>query len=135
MQVELPQRHLEEACVAGVTTAELYQAALGGFGGATSQLPSDASALGIFAWFKENITRLPDFVGGAMDFGVLSCAMNMCKTLGKMGCAHFPELRSQREFEGPSELGETSGEISKLVRNFMKYFWLKFGRADARSLA
>ena len=70
-----------------------------------------------------------------MDFGALSYTTNLCKTLGKLGCAHFAKLRSQREFEGPSELGETVGEISKLVNNFMKYFWLKFGRADARSLA
>ena len=70
-----------------------------------------------------------------MDFGALSCAMNLCKTLGKLGCVHFAELRSQREFEGPSKLGETSGEISKPVRNFMKYFWLNFSRADAHSLA
>ena len=134
-QVELSQRRLEEARAAGVAKAELNQAALGGFSGATLPLPSDASALGIFAWFKENIARRLDFIGGTMDFGVLSCATYLCKTLGKLGCAHFVELRSQREFEGPSKLGDTLGEISKPVRNFMKYFWLKFGRADARSLA
>jgi hypothetical protein len=70
-----------------------------------------------------------------MDFGALSCAMNLCKTLGKLDCSHFAVLKSWRDFEGPSELGETSGEISKLVQNLMKYFWLKFGRANARSLA
>ena len=70
-----------------------------------------------------------------MDIGALSCATNLWKTLGKLGCAHFAELRSRREFEGPSELRETSGDISKPVRNFMKYFWLKFGHVDARLLA
>ena len=134
-QVELLQRRLEEARAAGVAKAELNQAALGGFSGATLPLPSDASALGIFAWFKENITRLPNFIGGAMDIGALSCATNLWKTLGKLGCAHFAELRGQREFVGPSDFGETSGEISKRVRNFMKHFWLKFGLADAHSLA
>jgi hypothetical protein len=68
---------LEEARVARITTAELYQAVLGGFGGATSPLPSDASALCIFSWFKGNIARLPEFVKGAMDFGALSCAKSI----------------------------------------------------------
>ena len=98
MQVDLLQKRLEEAWVAGVSVAELYRAALAGFGGATSPLPADASAYGILAWFKENVAKLPDFVGGAMDFGALSCATNLCKTLGKLGCAHFAELRSRREF-------------------------------------
>ena len=97
-QVELLQKRLEEAWAAGVATTELYQAALAGFRSTTSSLPTDASALGIFAWFKENVAKLPDFVGGAMDFGALSCATNLCKTLGKLGCAHFAELRSRREF-------------------------------------
>ena len=37
-QVDLLQKHLEEARVAGVSATELYQAALAGFGGATSPL-------------------------------------------------------------------------------------------------
>ena len=126
---------MEEARVAGVAADELYQAALAGFGGATSPLPADASAYGILAWFKENVAKLLKFVGDAMDFGVLSCATNLCKTLGKLGCTHFVGLKGQREFEGTLKLGETSGEVAKSVRHFMKYFWLKFGCADARSLA
>ena len=35
----------------------------------------------------------------------------------------------------PSEFGETLGEVTKSVKNFMKYFWFKFGHADACSLA
>ena len=57
-----------------------------------------------------------------MDFGALSCATNLCKTLGKQGCTHFVGLKGQREFEGPSELSETLGEVANPVRNFMKYF-------------
>jgi len=70
-----------------------------------------------------------------MDFGALSYAMNLCKTLGKLGCMHFVGLKGQREFEGPLELGEPSGEATKSIRNFMKYFLFNFGRADARFLA
>ena len=69
-----------------------------------------------------------------MDFGALSCATNLCKTLGKLGCTYFAGLKGRREFEGPSKLGEPSGEVAKPVTNFMKYFWLKFGRTDACSL-
>ena len=70
-----------------------------------------------------------------MDFGALLCATNLCKTLGKLGCRYFARLKGRREFEGPLELGETSGEVAKPVRNFMKYCWLKFGHTDANSLA
>ena len=59
---------------------------------------------------------------------------NLCKNLGKLGCTHFVGLKGRREFEGPSKLGDTSREVAKSVRNFMNYFWLKFGRTDARSL-
>lgn len=51
MQVELLQKRLEEARVARVANTELYHAALGGFGGATSPLPFDVSSIGVFAWF------------------------------------------------------------------------------------
>jgi len=98
-------------------------------------LPANAFAYGILAWFKENVAKLSEFVRGAIDFGVFSCATNLCSTLGKLGCTHFVGLKGRREFEGPSKLGETSGEVTKSVINFMKYFWLKFGHADARSLA
>ena len=53
-----------------------------------------------------------------MDFGALSCATNLCKTLGKLRCTHFVGLQGQREFEGPLKLGETSGEVTKSVNNF-----------------
>jgi hypothetical protein len=46
--VELLQKRLEDARAAGVVAAELYQSALAGFGGTTSPLPADASALGVF---------------------------------------------------------------------------------------
>ena len=98
---------LGRGTVAGVAAAELYRTTLAGFGGATSPLPADASAYGILAWFKENVAKMPKFVGGAMDFGALSCAMNLCKTLGKLSFTHFAGLKGRKEFEGPSELGET----------------------------
>lgn len=52
-----------------------------------------------------------------------------------MGCTHTVSLKERVEFEGPSELGGSSRDVSKSIKNFMKHFWFKFGRTDARSLA
>ena len=46
-QIDLLNKRLEEAWIAGVSAAELYRTALAGFGGATSPLPAGTSAYGI----------------------------------------------------------------------------------------
>ena len=84
---------------------------------------------------KSNFVKQPEFVGGAVDFGALSCATNLCKTLSKVGCTHIVSLKEQKEFEGPSKHGDPSREVIKSIKNLMKHFWFKFGRANARSLA
>ena len=84
---------------------------------------------------KSSVAKLPEFVGGAVDFGALSCATNLCKTLGKVGCMHVVSLNEREEFEGPSELGGSLRDVSKSIKNFMKHTWFKFGHANARSLA
>jgi hypothetical protein len=38
----------------------------------------------------------------------------------------------EKDLEGPTELGVTSCDVRRSVRNFMKSFWVKFGRAEAR---
>ena len=48
-QIDLLNKHLEEAQVASVLAVQLYRMALAGFGGATSPLPADASTDGILA--------------------------------------------------------------------------------------
>jgi hypothetical protein len=50
------------------------------FGGTTS-LPEEPSTLNIFTWLKSNLAKLPDFVGGAVDFGALASATNFSKML------------------------------------------------------
>lgn len=134
-QNALLTKRLDDARSAGVSTVEAYQNALAGFRGVTSALPYDASAYGLFTWFKENFLKLPEFVGGAVDFGTLSCATNLSKTLGKAGCSHFTSLGGRKNFEGPPDLGDSSPEVVKSIKNFMKYFWFKFGRNDARAMA
>ena len=51
------------------------------------------------------------------------------------GYAHIVSLKEREEFEGPSELGGSSRDVSKSIKNFMKHFWFKFGHADACALA
>ena len=84
---------------------------------------------------KSSFAKLPEFIGGAVDFGALSCATNLCKTLGKVGYTHAISLKEGEEFEGPSELRGSSRDVSKSIKKFMKHFWFKFGHANARSLA
>ena len=80
-QVELLTKRLEDSSVVGVAAAELYVGALEQFGGSTSLLPSEPSVLNLFSWMKANFVKLPDFVGGTMDFGALAFATNLCKIL------------------------------------------------------
>ena len=84
---------------------------------------------------KSNVAKLPYFVGGAIDFGALSTAMNISKMIAQSRCTHTEGLKEVTDIEGPATLGETSWGLARSVRNFMKSFWVKFGRADARSVA
>lgn len=84
---------------------------------------------------KSNFAKWLDFVIGTVDFGALSSATNLSKTLSKLGCTHVKHLREKKDFQSPAELGESSRAIAKSMKNFIGSFRLKFGRADARSLA
>lgn len=125
---------LDEAKTLGLSAGELYINALGEFGGVATPLPSEPSPYNLFAWMKSNFTRLSGFVRGAIDFGALSLATNLSKTLIKSGCNHVDDLRERKEFECLVELGEPTRGLNKMMRNFMRSFWLKFDRASARSL-
>lgn len=50
------------------------------------------------------------------------------------GCPHVEDTK-ELELGSASELGEPSKKLSKLVRNFLKSYWTKFGCADARAMA
>ena len=80
-QVNLLTKRLEDASAIGLAVAELYIKSLGQFGGVTSPLPSEPSAYNILSLLKSNFVKLPDFVGGAIDFGALSAATNFSKML------------------------------------------------------
>ena len=110
----------------GLAAAELYVGALEQFGGSILSLPSESLAFSIFSWLKANFMNLPDFVGGAMDFGALPSAINLSKMLVQDGCPHTRGMK-ERDLEGPANLGATSHDIRRSVRHFMKSFWVRFG--------
>ena len=120
--MNLLTKRFEDASMVGLAMAELYVNALGQFGGITSSLPLEPSAHSIFSWLKSNFAKLLDFVGGAIDFGVLSATAFFSKMLMKSSCSHFEGLKEKKAIKSVAELGETSRDISRLVRHFMKSF-------------
>jgi hypothetical protein len=126
-QVNLLTKRLEDAKAIGLASAELYVGTLGKFRGSMSSLPFDPLAFNIFYWMKANFLKLPDFVGGAVDFGALASATNLSKMLTQDGCSHFEGVK-EKDLEGSVELGVTSRGVKRSVHNFMKSFWVKFGR-------
>jgi hypothetical protein len=81
------------------------------------------------------LAKLPDFVGGAVDFGALASATNFSKMLKQDGYSHIEGLMEKNDLEGLAELGVTSQSVRRSIRNFMKLFWVKFGWAEAHSMA
>jgi len=84
---------------------------------------------------KFNFAKLPDFVGGVVDFGALSAATNFSKMLIQSGCSHTGSFKENKDIGSPAELGKTLHGVARSVQNFIKSFWVKFGRADSRSMA
>jgi len=65
--------------------------------------------------------ELPDFIGGAVDFGALASATNLSKMLAQDGCPHMKDVKD-RDLEGLADLGTTSRDIRRSVHHFMKLF-------------
>ena len=80
-QVDMLTKRLKDAKSVGLAIAKLYVGALEQFRGSTSLLPSMPSVFNIFSWMKANFLKLPDFVGGAFDFGALASTTNLSKML------------------------------------------------------
>ena len=102
-QLHLLTKRLEDANAVGVAIAELYVGALERFGGSTTSLPSKPSALNLFSWMKANFVKLPNFVGGAVDFGALASATKLSKMLLQDGHRHVEGVQ-ERDLGGPGEL-------------------------------
>jgi hypothetical protein len=76
-QVNLLTRRLDEAKALRLLATELYINTLGEFRGVTTPLCLEPSPYSLFARMKSNFTKLSSFVGGAVDFGVLSSTTNL----------------------------------------------------------
>lgn len=115
-------------------TAETYKAAIEKYGGATSDLPTEATTFNLLSWLKTHVEKFASVMGGVADFGALAGVTNFAKMLISKGCTHATALEPEA-LADPSALGETSEELQRLTRNFMHSFWYQFGRLTARKMA
>ena len=83
---------------------------------------------------KANFLKLPDFVGGDVDFRALASTTNLSMMLMQDGCLHIEDVK-EKDLEGLAELEVTSRGTRRSVRHFMKSLWVKFGWMEARSMA
>ncbi|XP_021315120.1 uncharacterized protein LOC110434730 [Sorghum bicolor] len=67
LQTRMQKAEAEAAAIVG-----LYADSLAQFGGSTSAPPPSGDVGAGLAWLKSHIRMLPDFVGGAVDFGALA---------------------------------------------------------------
>jgi hypothetical protein len=84
---------LKEAEVQATVVVGLYRDALGQFGGSTSSLPGCRDVGVSLAWLKSRISKLPDFVGGAIDFGALAGCPPSVAFLDARVAAMFRQFR------------------------------------------
>ena len=70
---------------------------------------------------KANFLKLPDFVGGDVDFRALASTTNLSKMLAQDGFPHTKDVK-ERDLEGSTDLGVTSRDIRRSVHHFIKSF-------------
>jgi hypothetical protein len=80
-QVSLLRKRMEALEGLALITAEKYKAAVEKFGGQTFALPEEAIAFNLMTWLKSHVEKVPNFVGGAVDFAALASATNFGKML------------------------------------------------------
>jgi hypothetical protein len=80
-QVALLTERLEATKGLGLATVKMYVAALGQFGGSTSDMPKEPTTFNLLSWLKAHVEKLPTFVEGAANFGALTGATNYAKML------------------------------------------------------
>ena len=112
----------------------LYSGSVARFGGSTSAPPSSGDVGACLAWLKSHISMLPDFVGGAVDFGALAAVSSFARLLRRGGCSHA-EAVAKEEFASAVDVGEGTSSLRKSIRNFISSFWIRFGRAEAKKMA
>jgi len=129
MQTRTQKAEAEAADVVGLYTNSLAQ-----FGGSTSAPPPSGDVGASLAWLKSHIHMLPDFVGGAVDFGALAAVSSFARLLRRGGCSHAEGV-AKEEFISVEDVGEGTSSLRKSVRNFISSFWIRFGWAEAKKMA
>ena len=129
LQSRLQKAEVEAAAVVGLYTNSLAQ-----FGGSTSAPPPSGDVGASLAWLKSHIRMLPDFVGGAVDFGALAAVSSFARLLRRGGCSHAEGV-AKEEFVAAEDVGEGTPSLRKSVQNFISSFWIRFGRAEAKKMA
>jgi len=128
------QKHMRKAEEEAAAVIGLYSGSLAQFGGSTSSPPTSSDVGASLAWLKSHISMLPDFVGGAVDFGALTTVSSFARLLRRGGCSHAEEVAKQ-ELASAGYVGEGTSSLRKSVRNFITSFWIRFGRAEAKKMA
>ena len=129
LQTRIQKAEAEAAAIVG-----LYADSLAKFGGSTSAPPPGGDVGAALAWLKSHIRMLPDFVGGAVNFGALAAVSSFAKLLRREGCSHMEEV-AKEEFATAEDIGEGTSSLRKSVWNFISSFWIRFGRAEAKKMA
>ena len=129
LQTRIQKAEAEAAAIVG-----LYADSLAKFGGSTSAPPPDGDVGAALAWLKSHIRMLPDFVGGAVDFGALAAVSSFARLLRRGGCSHAEGV-AKEEFAAAEDVGEGTPSLRKSVRNFISSFWIRFGRDEAKKMA
>ena len=76
---------------------------------------------------------LPEFVGGAVDFGALAAVNSFTRLLHHGGCSHA-EAVAKEEFSSAEDVVEATSSLRKSVRNFISLFWIRFGWAEEKKM-
>ena len=116
LQTRMQKAEEEDAAVIGLYSSSLVQ-----FGGSTSAPPTGSDVGASLAWLKSHISMLPDFVGGAVDFGALAAVSSFARLLRRGGCSHAEEV-AKEEFRSAEDVGEGISSLRKSIRNFISSF-------------
>ena len=128
------QTRIKEAEVEATSVIGLYSNALAQFGSSTSA-PLGCGDVGVcLAWVRSHVSKLPDFVGGAVDFGTVAADSTFGRLLRRGGCLHVEAVQKE-SFSSVAEVGEATFGLRKSVQNFISSFEARFGRAEARNMA
>jgi hypothetical protein len=128
MQSWLKDAHEQTTAVVG-----LYSNALSQFGGSTSAPPRCGDVGVSLAWLRSHVSKLPDFVGGAVDVGALVAVSSFDRLLCRDEFSHIEALQKEI-FSSVVDVGDATSSLGRSVWNFFGSFWARFVWSEARSI-